>query len=81
MEHATTLAPFSGLSPKFSPRAPFAVGTTGRILGRVFLAMAIWRERRALKALSPAQLADIGLTPEAAAVEARRGFWDLPSGR
>ncbi|MFO7855227.1 MAG: DUF1127 domain-containing protein [Paracoccaceae bacterium] len=36
------------------------------------------RERRALARLSPAQLRDIGLDEDAAALEAQRAFWDAP---
>mgnify|MGYP005840691825 CR=1 FL=1 len=46
---------------------------------------AAWREtarqRRALAALPPEMLRDIGLDAEAAAAEAERAFWDLPMGR
>ncbi len=36
------------------------------------------RERRALAGLNDRVLRDIGIDPDAAAVEAARPFWDLP---
>ncbi|WP_419914317.1 DUF1127 domain-containing protein [Hoeflea sp.] len=37
----------------------------------------VWRQRRALHGLTNRQLADLGLTREAAEQEASRPFWDL----
>lgn len=42
-------------------------------------ALALWRSRRALSALSPAQLRDVGLSARAAATEAARPLWDAPA--
>ena len=40
--------------------------------------LALWRSRRALGRLGPAQLSDIGVSREAAEAEARRPPWDVP---
>ncbi|MBD3662660.1 DUF1127 domain-containing protein [Sulfitobacter aestuariivivens] len=40
--------------------------------------IALYRSRRALAALSDAELKDIGLTADAAQREARRPVWDVP---
>ncbi|MDX1822143.1 MAG: DUF1127 domain-containing protein [Paracoccaceae bacterium] len=49
---------------------------------RLSVMRATRRQRRALARLDVAALADIGLTPEAAAAEARRPVWDVtPSWR
>ena len=45
-------------------------------LGRL---MALWRSRKALAALTPDQLADVGIDPAAAQAEARRAPWDVPA--
>ncbi|MEM7544758.1 MAG: DUF1127 domain-containing protein [Pseudomonadota bacterium] len=39
--------------------------------------LTVHAERRALRELSDAQLADIGVDPKAARREARRPFWDI----
>lgn len=39
------------------------------------------RERRRLANLDREQLADLGISPEAARREAARHFWDIPGGR
>ncbi|MCV6598213.1 MAG: DUF1127 domain-containing protein [Mangrovicoccus sp.] len=41
--------------------------------------IALWRQRRALNALEPEQLRDIGLAEEAAKKEAKRALWDVPN--
>lgn len=41
----------------------------------------VWAERRALAALGPAQLADIGVSEAAATRESERPFWDVPARR
>lgn len=56
------------------PRTPYRHGP----MHRVALAIAAWRQRRALAALTPEQLKDIGLTPGAARGEAERPVWDVP---
>ena len=48
------------------------------LVARLRLWRRIARERRALARLSPAQLRDIGLDEDAAALEAGRAFWDAP---
>lgn len=64
-----------------------AVGQNGLAvrLGRVFtrfeLAFQVARERRQLMALDACALKDIGVSRADADGEARRKFWDLPSGR
>lgn len=51
------------------------------LAGRFFLALEVARERRALAAMTPEQLKDIGISADEAQSEASRPFWDLPSGR
>lgn len=45
-------------------------------LGRV---LAVWRQRRQLKALDTAALSDIGLSRREADAEANRPVWDVPN--
>ena len=40
---------------------------------------ALWRQRRALRALDAGQLADLGLTRAQADAEAARPVWDVPT--
>jgi uncharacterized protein YjiS (DUF1127 family) len=40
--------------------------------------VAVWRQRRALAALDPARLADLGLTEAQVLRESSRPVWDLP---
>ncbi|WIY23963.1 DUF1127 domain-containing protein [Parasedimentitalea psychrophila] len=40
--------------------------------------LAVWKQRRALKALDDSALNDIGLSRRQANTEARRSFWDAP---
>ncbi|MGD9866093.1 MAG: DUF1127 domain-containing protein [Pseudodonghicola sp.] len=40
--------------------------------------IAVWRQRRVLKALDDRALDDIGLTRDEAETEAGRRFWDAP---
>ena len=40
---------------------------------------ALWRSRRALAALTRAQLCDVGITPTQATREVRRPIWDAPA--
>lgn len=51
------------------------------LLGRVLLALRVWDERRRMVELDAATLRDMGLTREQILLEARRSFWDLPTGR
>lgn len=67
---ATSGAPF-GATTRRAPRSraqmpPFAAY------------FAVWKQRRELAGLAPARLRDLGITPEQAADEAARPFWDLP---
>ncbi|AGI67136.1 hypothetical protein OAN307_c14600 [Octadecabacter antarcticus 307] len=39
---------------------------------------AVWTQRRALANLDDARLKDLGISPQDAAIEAARPFWDLP---
>ncbi|SMX37332.1 DUF1127 domain-containing protein [Octadecabacter ascidiaceicola] len=45
----------------------------------LFTFLTVWKERRELAGLSEARLKDIGVSPRAAAQEAARPVWDLPS--
>jgi len=49
------------------------------IFARILTLQSIWRERRALKSMSRAQLDDIGQTPKSAKNEAQRPAWDAPN--
>ena len=51
------------------------------LLGRLFMAMEVARERRELARLDATLLRDIGLTREGAMREASRGFWDVGGAR
>ncbi|WP_298859545.1 DUF1127 domain-containing protein [uncultured Sulfitobacter sp.] len=42
-------------------------------------ALALLRSRRALAALAPEQLQDVGLTSEEAQAEAQKPVWDAPA--
>ncbi|MEO1103884.1 MAG: DUF1127 domain-containing protein [Devosia sp.] len=48
---------------------------------RILLWMTLWRERRALQKLDPRLMADVGIDPVAAHLEADRPFWDVPDTR
>ena len=63
---STTFAPARTL---LRPALPFAL---------LAHAMDVWVQRRRLATLDAAQLADLGLSAERAAAEARRPIWDLP---
>ena len=41
-------------------------------------AFTVWTQRRALAKLDDARLNDLGISPQAATIEAARPFWDLP---
>ena len=60
-----------GLSGQFGAWTPKRLVTMFSVMG----------ERRRLRDLDKDALADLGLTPEEAAREAGRPFWDLPAGR
>ncbi len=44
----------------------------------LFSLISLWKSRRALTKMDEYMLRDIGLTPEKASVESKRGFWDVP---
>jgi uncharacterized protein YjiS (DUF1127 family) len=61
------------------PTAP-VTRPSGNPMKRIFdHAFAVWRSRRALSQLTPAQLEDVGVTREQAADEVRRPVWDVPA--
>jgi uncharacterized protein YjiS (DUF1127 family) len=64
--------------PHIIPAAP---AWPRRLAARLRLWRGLRRERRALAALDPRLLADVGLHPAAAEAEARRPFWDVPPKR
>ena len=49
------------------------------LLGSILSLAALWRSRRALAALDPARLDDLGISASDAAREAARAPWDVPS--
>lgn len=53
----------------------------GHLLGRLRLALGVWRERQRLTDLTVEELADVGISRGAARLEAERQFWDLPKNR
>jgi uncharacterized protein YjiS (DUF1127 family) len=67
-----TLTTHSCTSPSFTAKRRSSLRAT---LTRGF---DLWRSRRALAALTPAQLEDVGVTPREARNEARRPVWDVP---
>ncbi len=76
------------MSPTFTARtAPADAGYAsplsliGRLASRLLLAMQIYRERRALQALSDHMLKDIGLSRSQIEAEVMRGLFDLPDQR
>ena len=58
--------------------APIGIAELFRRLGT---AWTVARERRVLATLDNRQLSDIGINPDAAAIEAARPVWDLPANR
>ena len=58
-----------------------SVSWLGRKVARLLLAMRIYRERRALLALSDHMLKDIGLSRSQIHAETSRGLFDLPDQR
>lgn len=60
---------FSNATARCAPRA-------GSLNLRTFIAL--WRSRRALARLDTRALADIGVTRDAADLEAQRPIWDVP---
>ncbi len=61
-----------------SPLAAIATYSPVTLLARLGSAVAIARQRRALRDLDDAILRDIGLTRDEALREATRAFWDAP---
>ncbi len=47
-------------------------------LPSITTAFTVWTQRRALANLDDARLKDLGISPQAATIEAARPFWDLP---
>lgn len=58
--------PHANSAPRTFPRATLRTALT------------VWTQRRELARLSSARLVDLGITPEQAATEAARPFWDFP---
>jgi uncharacterized protein YjiS (DUF1127 family) len=58
-----------------------ACRSTRRTASRLSLLnlLGLWQQRRALANLPAERLCDLGLTAEAAACEANRPLWDVPS--
>ncbi|MBO9441541.1 DUF1127 domain-containing protein [Rhodobacteraceae bacterium R_SAG1] len=51
------------------------------MLGALINRISLWRERQTLAKLDDAALLDLGISARAAAEEARRSFWDVPTNR
>ncbi len=51
------------------------------ILANISTMKSVWQERRKLKLLSDDQLRDIGVSAQAAELESKRGFSDIPKER
>ncbi len=60
-------------------RFPLARHSRLAILGVVFKAFSIWRERQALSVLDAHLLHDIGVSRNDADVETKRSVWDAPN--
>lgn len=43
------------------------------------LAVAAWRQRRALESLPPERLQDLGLTEDQVRIEAQKPIWNVPA--
>jgi uncharacterized protein YjiS (DUF1127 family) len=67
------------------PTTRLATDRAGKGLARFFrrlaIAFAVFRERRALAALSDETLKDIGLSRADVYRESNRSFWDIPEDR
>ena len=48
------------------------------VAGRIGLALAVWRQRRALAELPAERLEDLGLTEDDVRREVSRPMWDVP---
>lgn len=70
----------NGVSAFGVPRVAKARPRTS-MLASILRCVGISRERATLRDLTDRELADIGLTRDAANAEAGRPFWDLPAGR
>lgn len=57
---------------------PHASRRSGALFSFAMRAVALQRQRAALRRLDDRALADIGLTRYAAEIEASRPFWDVP---
>jgi len=58
--------------------APFS-RANGLILSTVFMALAARKQRKSLRNLDDAALADLGLSRDEARAEANRPIWDVPA--
>lgn len=67
LQRASLLSPLAVRAPRCG-----AIGLLRALAGLV-------RQRRRLRDLDAHLLADIGVSPEAADLEARRAIWDVPS--
>ena len=78
----TTLT-FSGLAHATPGRAEISASTphpsTSHLWARIFVALEVRRQRRALLALDDRMLADVGLSSADAYREAQRPFLDVPA--
>jgi uncharacterized protein YjiS (DUF1127 family) len=72
---STTLPRSAGFRPDV-PLSPVRI--IARLITRITLMQAVRHQRQVLAQLDARTLADIGITPAAAAAEARRPAWDLP---
>ena len=65
--------------PGLADRRATPRGARPSLLRRILTWQRVARERRRLLDIDPRLLADMGLTPEDAAYEASRPFWDVDS--
>ena len=74
---ALALTFFPGVADRLPARTP----TRPSLLTRIVTWHRVARERRRLLDIDPRLLADMGLTPQQAAWEASRPFWDVDGDR
>ncbi len=67
--------------PGIADRLPATTRSRPSLLTRIATWNRVARERRRLLEVDPRLLADMGLTPEQAAWEASRPFWDVDANR
>ena len=58
---------------------PLARRSQTSLFAVVLQALAVWKQRRALKSLDADALKDIGLSARDARIEANRPVWDVPN--